>query len=84
MHFCLLVQLRIRDDRRRGDGMVTYHFLHPDHIVPAAELVAALVKAANQAVAQVLMEANAVVVQVRISADWRGNAGVQVQEALLF
>ena len=62
MHFCLLVQFRIRDDRRRGDGMVAQHLFHPDHIVPAAERVAALVKAADQAVAQVLMAANAVVV----------------------
>lgn len=28
------------------------------------------------------MEVNAVVVQVQISTDWRGNAGVQVQERI--
>ena len=47
-------------------GMGTEHFFHPDNVVPAVEFVAAVVKMTCQDIAQVLMEIQAVIGNIRI------------------
>ena len=69
-------------DRRGGDGMGPQQLFHPDHVVPAVELIAALGKFPHQPVAQMGVEPQAVPGQVFVVGFRHGNAGVQVQNAL--
>ena len=48
--------------RLRSIGVLAQHFFHPDHIVPSAEFVAALVKGTHRSITHVRMEFGAVVV----------------------
>ena len=61
------------------NGMGAKHFFHPDNVVPAVEFVAAVVKMTCQDIAQVLMEIQAVIGNIRIIliAEY-SNAGIDV------
>ena len=54
---------------------------HPDHVVPAAELVPAVVEGADQCEAQMLVEPGAVPGQVFVLRLRVADAGIQVQDA---
>lgn len=72
-------------DGEKGLGIgrvVAQHFLHPDHIVPGAEFIAALVKGAHQMIAQMLVKIHAPVGQVRIFMGCVSDAGVGIQNVL--
>lgn len=62
--------------------MLPNHLLHPDDVVPAAELVAALVEMGAAAEAHRLVEGHAVLGQVRVGMVEGGDAGVHVEDAL--
>ena len=64
-------------------GMVTNMLLHPHHIIPAAELVAALCEAAYHPIAQVAMELDAVIRQIRIYASWGRDTGTHIEDTHL-
>ena len=64
-------------------GMFTYVLLHPHHIIPTAELVATLHKAANHTISQVAMELDAVIRQIRICASWGRDTGTHIEDAHL-
>ena len=64
-------------------GMFTYMLLHPHHIIPTAELVATLHKAANHTISQVAMELDAVIRQIRICASWSRYTGTHIEDAHL-
>lgn len=73
----------MRDDRRRGNGMVAQHFLHPDHIVPAVKLVAVLVKAADALVALVGVNIDRQFHAVVIGCPLLKGAGVCIADELV-
>ena len=52
---------------------------HPDHVVPGAEFVAALVENPHRLVAQFFVKAHAVVVQVIIRSFGAGDAGIEIR-----
>ncbi len=58
--------------------MIAYQFLHPNHIIPAVELLSAKVEMCYFLVAKLLMEADAVQRQVFILSLDVGNTGVHV------
>ena len=64
-------------------SMFTNVLLHPHHIIPAAELIAALRKAANHPIPQVAMELDAVIRQIRICTSWGRDAGTHIENAHL-
>ena len=53
--------------------MFTDQLLHPDHVVPRAEFVSALIKFTNETIAHVCMELDAVVIEVRVFCWCAGN-----------
>jgi len=58
--------------------MFTNVLLHPHHIIPAAELVATLHEAANQTIAQVTVELDAVFRLEWVCASWGRDAGIRL------
>ena len=63
-----------------GDCVVGDGLFHPDHVVPGAEFVGAVVEGAHQAVAQVLVKMHAVVGQMGVRGVGVGDAGVEVAD----
>lgn len=63
--------------------MLPQMLFHPHHVVPAAELIAALKKLPHHPVAHPLMKPDAVLRQVRVIPLGPGDAGVQVEDMLL-
>lgn len=64
-------------------GMFTNVLLHPHHIIPAAELVATLHKAANHPIAQMAVELDTVFSQIRICTSWGRYTGTHIEDAHL-
>ena len=58
------------------------HFLHPDHVVPGAEFVAALVEFSDHIKADVCMKPHAVVVQMLVRDFRETDAGIQAENVL--
>lgn len=61
--------------------MLADDLLHPDHVVPASELVAALVEVPDLLETEVGMESLAVVREVFVLRDGAGYTGVKVKNA---
>ena len=59
-------------------------FFHPDHVVPRAEFVSALIKFTNETIAHVCMELDAVVIEVRVFCWCAGNTCIHIENALFF
>ena len=57
------------------------HLLHPDHVVPAAELITALMKLTALGIPQMLMEMLAVSGKVFILFYRVADAGIEVRDA---
>ena len=53
---------------------------HPDHVVPAPELVAALRKGTGQFKTEMAVEMRAVACEVLVFGAWPGDAGVEVED----
>ena len=68
-------------DRRLVGDMLADDLFHPHHIVPAAELAAAVAEQANLGKPHPLVEAHAVEREVLVGARGVGDAGVQVRDA---
>ena len=62
--------------------MLANHFLHPDHVVPAIEFLAALVEVSHFLVTKALMKTNTVLSQVFVFGLDKGDAGIHIQDAL--
>ena len=62
--------------------MFADYLLHPDHVVPASELLAAQVEVGHTTVAKLFMEAYAVLRQILIFCLDEGDAGIHVKDAL--
>ena len=63
--------------------MLADAFLHPDHVVPAAELVSALLESAGEGEAHVRVKVCAVAGEIFVLFLWPAEAGVQIQDAHL-
>ena len=64
--------------------MLSNLFFHPDHVVPRAEFVSALIKFTNETIAHVCMELDAVVIEVRVFCWCAGNTCIHIENALFF
>ena len=64
--------------------MLSNLFFHPDHVVPRAEFVSALIKFTNETIAHVCMELDAVVIEVRVFCWCAGNTCIHIENALSF
>ena len=64
--------------------MLSNLFFHPDHVVPRAEFVSALIKFTNETIAHVCMELDAVVIEVRVFCWCAGNTCIHIKNALFF
>ena len=64
--------------------MISDKFLHPYHIIPAAEFVTALMEPSDKAVPHMFMEPDAVQGQIFVFLFRIGNTGVKVQDVLGF
>ena len=53
-------------------------FLHPDHIVPAMELMSAIHEATNHAVSHMGMELGAIIIEVLILMLGIADAGIHI------
>ena len=62
--------------------MLTDYLLHPNHVVPASELLATLVEVGHLLVTKLFMEAYAVLRQIFIFRLDEGDAGIHVEDAL--
>lgn len=62
--------------------MFSNQFLHPNHVVPASELLSALMEVCHPFVAKLFVETNAVLCQVLIFGIDEGDTGIQVENAL--
>lgn len=62
--------------------MLPNDFLHPDHVVPSPELVAAFVKLADHGIPLTRMKPNAVFCQIFIFRFRVSDAGIQIQDML--
>ena len=58
------------------------HLLHPDHVIPSIELIAALLKCAHQFISQMLMKMHTVICQMFVLMLCIGNAGIQIADML--
>lgn len=66
----------------RGEGMGPQEFFHPDHVVPPAELIAALMKLPCRGITQALVEAEAGQGEGLVLHLGQGDAGVAVEDVL--
>ena len=80
--FCLSVISRSEIGSR--NAVLAQKFLHPHHVVPAVKFISALVKLPYQTVSAFLMESHAVIGEIFILPLGVGDAGLQVQNMLLF
>ena len=62
--------------------MFTDHLFHPNHVIPASKLLAALVEVGHSSVAELFMEAYAVLRQIVILGLDEGDAGIHIKDAL--
>ena len=69
-------------NRRRIGHMLADTLFQPHHIVPEAELVAAAVKFAGNAVSQALVKGKAAFVQIFVRRLRTGKAGIHIQNML--
>ena len=77
-------RLRILPDRLRFFPMTSKHFLHPDHMIPSAELTAAVMKLACFCIAHAGMEIHTVPGQVFVLGFRIADTGIKVQNPHLF
>lgn len=76
-------QLAEGSHRRRMVDVVADDFFHPDHVVPAAKLVAAAAELAHNAIAHVGVEVGAVAGEVGVvGAVGHTDAGLQIEQML--
>lgn len=76
-----LESIRIRHDIRLVGLVLADDLLHTDHIVPAAELVAAVVEGAREGEAKMGVELGTVFCEVFVLFLRVADAGVEVQDA---
>ena len=77
-----LPQLGEGQEGGRGEGMGPQEFFHPDHVVPPAELIAALMKLPCRGITQALVEAEAGQGEGLVLHLGQGDAGVAVEDVL--
>ena len=80
----MAADFRKQPDRFLFFFMLSDHPFHPDHIIPMLKFIATLIKGSDQTVPQMFMEVNAVIGKMRILPLCAGNAGVHIQDPLLF
>ena len=77
--FCI-GSILIRHDVRLVGAVLADDFFHPDHVVPAPELIAAVVEGTGQREAQMLVELGAVFGEVFVLRLRVADAGVEVED----
>lgn len=58
--------------------MLSDKFFHPDHVIPAVELITALMENSNHRITQFFMKQHAVLRQIFIFHLWISNAGIDI------
>lgn len=76
--FCI-GSILIRHDVRLVGAVLADDFFHPDHVVPAPELIAAVVEGTGQCEAQMFVELGAVFGEVFVLHLRVADAGVEVE-----
>ena len=77
-------QLGKRNHSRLFFHVITDHFFHPHHIVPAAKFIAALMEFPDHGIAKMFMELDAVSGKIFIIHLGTGNAGIEIGDILGF
>ena len=67
-----------RNDIRLTFPMLSDKFFHPDHVIPAVELITALMESSNHRITQFFMKQHAVLRQIFIFRLWISNAGIDI------
>ncbi len=68
--------------RRRVCRVLIDHLLHPNHVIPFTEFIAALVEFPDHRISHMAVKCDAVIRQICILRVGISNAGIQVQDML--
>src|SRR5574344_2880000 len=74
-----MIKIAVESYRLHRHCVHTYALLHPHHIIPSVELVAALGKASDHVKPKVSMKLDAVVSDVWVFISCTGDAGIHVE-----